>query len=370
MTRGHARTLGTLTAMLCLAVGGCRRDPYQEAYLDRLYSQQRALEDKLNDLDYEHAIAVEELAEERAKNEELRSQSGAARRSPSTRPGRGSAPLPESGDEEGDDSPPTLTPPMIEQGEPFDPASGRRRQNGRQNGEPKAMTTSTGGGGGLKEKITSPAGGPSDPRVTHIVLNPYRTQGHDFDGQPGDDGIALSFEPRNATDQFVPAAGPVSIVVIDPEAGESGRVARWDFTAKEVAERLAASGDAPSDGIEFKLPWPKDPPSRAQLRVFVRYTSEDDNRFETNRAIFLNLPGQFSHRWTPKSARPMQEGAVDIAERPAPPSSRAPEKQRLAKAPEKVEPGVADQEPADREPDAEPASPAKPLSRPQWQPFR
>jgi hypothetical protein len=370
MTRGYTRIFGALAAMLCLAAGGCRRDPYKDAYLDVVYSQQRALEDKLNNLDYEHAIAVEELAEARAKNDELREELGrpGSRRTPASRPSRGTD-SPRDTDE-GDDSPPALTPPMIERGEPFEPASRRSRQ--------RAMTTSTGGGSDLNKPPTAPA----NSRVTHIVLNPYRTQGHDFDGQPGDDGIALSFEPRNALDQFVPSAGPVSIVVVDPEAGEAGRIARWDFTAEEIAERLAASGDeSPSGGIDFKLPWPKDPPTRAQLRVFVRYTGESDERFETNRAIFLNLPGQFSHRWTPKSARPMQEGAVDVgdvADRPAAPRSMAPAKERLARTPEIDPPTGAEEGTGDSERGPEPQppakplanSPAKPLERPQWKPFR
>ena len=368
MTRKDALSLGALAATLCVAVGGCQRDPREEAYLDRLYSQQRALEDKLNDLDYEHAIAVEELAEERGKNEELRAQldRGPSRRTPSTgpRPSRGSDASPAPG--ESDETPPTLTPPNIEQGEPFDPASGRKRS--------RAMTTSTAGGSGLKESATAQSRETLAQSVTHIVLNPYRTQGHDFDGEPGDDGIELSLEPRDANDRFIAASGALAIVVVDPEAGQNGRVARWDFTAEQVAERLAASSEG---GIDFKLPWPKEPPKRAQLRLFARFTNEKGESYKADRAIFINLPGQFSHRWTPKSSRPMQEEAIEVAERP-----KAPPRERDREPGENERSEVRGQRPAKPEPAADsplapkkdpaPADdlPPKPLARPEWKPFR
>ena len=57
---------------------------------------------------------------------------------------------------------------------------------------------------------------PLDPRVTHIVVNPFLTTGHDFDHKAGDDGVSVVIEPRNADDRFVPISGSISIAVIDP----------------------------------------------------------------------------------------------------------------------------------------------------------
>ena len=81
-------------------------------------------------------------------------------------------------------------------------------------------------------EIISPK--PGDKKVTHLFLNPL-SGGADFDGQPGDDGLRVVIEPRNATDEFVPEAGALSVVLLDPERqGESARVARWD---SDVASR-------------------------------------------------------------------------------------------------------------------------------------
>ena len=363
MTRGFALLLATGLAALTVA-GGCRRDPDLDAYLNVLYSQQRALEDRLNDLSHEHALAVDELAAAEAKNEELLRELGRdgddrpapARRERPARPND----LPEPDSDP--DSPPTLTPPMIEEGEEYTPTSGRKR---RVRVEP--ANTSAERGPGLNAASQN-RGQPADTQVTHIVLNPYLTQGHDFDGEPGDDGVSVAIEPRNGGDAYVAAPGKVSIVVIDPEAGEQGRIARWDFEAEEIARRLQSSGG--QQGIELKLKWPKAPPTRASLRLFARYTNEAGERFEADRPIFLNLPGQFSHRWTPKSSRPVQDLLPDrseaLVERAPPRSARAPAEppvERQAKLPEFKTPAP----PPAAAP--QPTAPA-PLTRPQWRPVR
>lgn len=318
-----------LLSAVCAIAGGCRRDPHMDAYLNVLYSQQRALEDRLNDLSYEHAAAVDELAAAEEKNRQLLRELG---RDDSVTPSRRPRSTPPSDETEPDETP-ELTPPMIEQGEPFTPT-------GRQARGVRAAPASTsaargpvlnGNGPGLNGNRRQPnprsdgqgrgasPSPPSDTRVTHIVLNPYLTQGHDFDGQPGDDGIALAVEPRNAADEYVPAAGKLSVVVIDPAVeDDSGRIARWDFETDEIARRLERESE---QGIVLRLPWPKAPPTRAELKVFVRYVSADEQKLEANRPLYLNLPGQFSHRWTPKSSRPAQDLEPEQLEALAAPTS-------------------------------------------------
>ena len=140
----------------------------------------------------------------------------------------------------------------------------------------------------------------ADKNVTHIHLSGLHTCGMDLDHQPGDDGLSILIEPRNAANQFVPLAAPVSVVVLDPSKnGEDARLARWDFTAAEAAEKIT-KGD--KRGIHLQLPWPAKPPASARLEVFVRYETPEGKKLQGEKEVFIALPGQFSQRWTPRPA--------------------------------------------------------------------
>jgi hypothetical protein len=183
-----------------------------------------------------------------------------------------------------------------------------------------------------------------DPRVTHLHLNPTLTGGNDFDQQPGDDGISILIEPRNRHDQYVPQAGAVSIVVIDPaQPNESARIARWDFDLSATQQKLQSSRAA--DGIHLELPWPAKAPAHNRLKLFVRYETADGRKLQTDREIFVALPGEISQRWTPRAAvadaatadaspqTPAQPPATVAVKEPAPepakPASAAPSKAKL-----------------------------------------
>jgi hypothetical protein len=163
---------------------------------------------------------------------------------------------------------------------------------------------------------------PADTRVTHVSLNPLLTGGADFDRQPGDEGLSIVLEPRNAADQYVPQAGAVSIVVLDPaKQGEAARIARWDFTLSATQQKLQTASVA--KGIQLEMPWPASPPTTNQLKVFVRYETADGRRLQTDREIFITPPGQVVQRWTPRPAdRPRAETAA--VGPPAPAAAPAP----------------------------------------------
>lgn len=142
---------------------------------------------------------------------------------------------------------------------------------------------------------------PSDPKVTHIHLNPLMTGGADFDGQPGDEGLSVLIEPRNAADEFVPQAGAVSVVVLDPaKEGDAARVARWDFTLSAAQQKLATASAA--SGIQLEMPWPASPPANNKLKLFVRYEGPDGRQLVTDRDIYITPPGQITRSWTPRPA--------------------------------------------------------------------
>lgn len=140
----------------------------------------------------------------------------------------------------------------------------------------------------------------TDKVVTHIHLNPLQTCSADFDHAPGDDGITVLIEPRNGANQYVPVAGTISVVVLDPKkSGEDARLARWDFSPAETADKIQQGA---TRGIQLKLPWPAKPPENARLDVFVRYETPDGTKLQAEKEVVVALPGQFSQRWTPRPA--------------------------------------------------------------------
>lgn len=141
-----------------------------------------------------------------------------------------------------------------------------------------------------------------DTRVTTVFINPFQTTGIDLDQQPGDDGIMLLCEPRNEAGQFVPQAGEMTVVVLDPAIeGEAARVARWDLSKNDVAQRILDA--RPERGVKVQLKWPKERPQHGKLKMFVRYRTTDGRQVEATSDVFISLPGELSQRWTPRQQR-------------------------------------------------------------------
>ena len=205
---------------------------------------------------------------------------------------------------------------------------------------------------------------PADTKVTHLFLNPLLTGGADFDRQPGDEGLTVVIEPRNAGDEYVPQAGAVSIVVLDPSRqDESARIARWDFTLTATQEKLQTASAA--RGIKLEMPWPASPPTANQLKLFVRYETADGRRLQTERDIYITPPGQVVSRWTPRPAdrlRPAETATA--APLPRLPSEQSPSEAdppaAIATAPPKL---LAPRPAADDKPTGK-------LSAPKWSPSR
>lgn len=305
----YARIFLITAAAATLALTGCRNDAFVNAQVDTMRAEYLALEN-----DY-FALEDEYLAQ--------RAELEACRGGKKTKSGETSSDGTPSGDDSSSDSdsegfaPPNIefgTPgaPEIEFGTPVDPSE-------LQPDDPQSERASPSEGAGFAEPIDPevilPAVEeinyvePTDKHVTHIVVNPYLTTGHDFDSKPGDDGIALLVEPRNGDDQLVPVAGKISIVVLDPALeGDAARVARWDFSTEEAARRVK-TGDDRNPGLSFKLPWPGASPEHSKLHVFVRMESDEGKTLEDDSEFYVILPGQFSQRWTPIShpSRPDRE---------------------------------------------------------------
>jgi hypothetical protein len=345
-----------VVALLLMQAWGCapgrrRHDAYQEM----LDAEKRYLEDQLYDLQYEYGVLQDQHQSTLRENEALR-RTLQDRKTPGA-PGRETptddAPVPPSGLDD-------LAPPQIELGPPSEP--------GRPSVEPPAITPPG-------ELIPGPSARPDmdaippasssedfpsaqeeliDPRITHLYLNPLATGGADLDNQPGDDGVSLLIEPRNAADKYVAMAGPLSVVVLDPaKQDEAARLARWDFSVDEVRERMA--GSLLSKGIHLQLPWPQERPQATRLHLYVRYMTPEGARLEADREIFVEPPGHVSTRWTPHA------GGHDAAVLPSD-----------AELPSEIPPAAAFPRISPRAATSPPPGPAASdnTARPQWRPYR
>ena len=134
-------------------------------------------------------------------------------------------------------------------------------------------------------------------RVQSLRLVPELTGPYNPDGQPGDEGITVGLAPLDARGQLVPAAAPISIVLIDPAISDaSGRVARWDLTA----EQIAALSQTLSEGESLRLAfvWPKQTPQHKRLHLFVRYVTADGRKLQADMPLEVDIQAQQMHLLT------------------------------------------------------------------------
>ncbi len=129
-----------------------------------------------------------------------------------------------------------------------------------------------------------------------VTLNRDATGGYDADGRPGDDGVVVALEPRDAKGNRIDAPASVNVAVIDPTLpGDEARVARWDFLPEQTAQMFR--GDGVGRSMYVQAAWPKQPPKHRQLNLHVRYVTSDGRKFEVKQAITVALPGEKVARW-------------------------------------------------------------------------
>jgi len=191
--------------------------------------------------------------------------------------------------------------------------------------------------------------GADNRQVARITLNGLFTGGYDADGHPGDEGVAASIEPRDARGRLIAAAAPVSVVLLDPaEQGQSARIARWDFSAEEIAAMSQAAQG--TEGIHLAMDWPDSPPAHGRLHLFVRYTTDDGRKLEADQEIAVDIHGRQTRRWKATSPQTRPAEPIRAAARPTRRADPVPLRARP------VEPAVEPSEPTRR--------------RPTWSPYR
>ena len=124
-------------------------------------------------------------------------------------------------------------------------------------------------------------------QITHLVINPGKTECFDGDGDGTTDGLAIVFEPRDGDERLVTAAGDVTISAFDPAGGggtgEGACIAKWEIASADALAHFRRTSRA--RGLHFRLPWQGTPPAADHVRLFVRLTTFDGQSFETDATV-------------------------------------------------------------------------------------
>jgi hypothetical protein len=193
---------------------------------------------------------------------------------------------------------------------------------------------------------------------TQLVINQRLTGGLDRDGRGGDEGLMVVVEPRDAGGHLVRAKGAVAMALLDPaESGESSRVARWDFSAQDVQHHYV--GSVLGRGLQFQLPWPGEPPKNSELRLYVRFITEDGQKLNAELPIDVRPPA--SKGWAPNHNASRPGSRLKSA-----PRYEAPRAQRTDNG-YSTEPRAELDRGAD---DVERGQRAAQPQRPTWKPYR
>jgi len=185
-------------------------------------------------------------------------------------------------------------------------------------------------------------------QVARVLVNRALTGGIDVDGQPGDEGLLVVVEPRDAKDRYLAAPAEITVVVLDPEADE--RIARWEYTAAETAELFHDSSFG--RGIQLEMGWPDDSPPGRNLHVFVRYTTADGRKLEVDQPIRVE---------------PRPESVAGWTSGPAQAARGVGEQSQMAASPRRPAPADPANQP---DPDTRSPRTATRFQRPNWSPER
>jgi hypothetical protein len=140
-------------------------------------------------------------------------------------------------------------------------------------------------------------------RISHLVVNPARTECFDADGDGVAEGLALVVEPRDADERLVTAAGDVVVFVNDPavpqgaglvpaeptDPGEGGCIARWDIPEAEAQGHFRRTSRA--RGLHFLLRWPGPPPQSSTVHVHVVMTTFDGSVHRVDVPVSVHSSG-------------------------------------------------------------------------------
>lgn len=122
----------------------------------------------------------------------------------------------------------------------------------------------------------------ADARPVRLEVNTRSTSCFDADGDGRSDGVAVTFEPRDADERLVPASGSVSITVFDaadPTAVLGGATLSTDQAAAEFRPTTRRRG------VHVPVRWTAGPPAGDHVRVVVQVTAAEGAVLETDATI-------------------------------------------------------------------------------------
>ena len=289
-----------LGTMLSAVFAGCQHGARNDAYMELMGAQRRALEDRIYDLEFDSEEMEEELKRLQKENQRMRQQLDGS--SEGFIPGLGVDPGPPR-----NNIPQGIPRIKIDPGTPMDEPPHKNPEPSEDDNFELLPAP--------KNSATSAQADPRSVIVSHIVLNPKHTGFTSFDEQNNNDGVVVSLEPRNRHDEYVTQSGSISIVVLDPaQTGQSARIARWDISHDDVRRILATPSE--STGIMLELAWPGDPPKSSELLLFVRYETADGRTFETHTRITSKPTGITSQETAPKTFQTSPESSPVLPEQP------------------------------------------------------
>ncbi len=325
---GMKRRTYLLIVIAAVALGGCRSDVHrellerelrwQEEEIDHLEDHVIEYKRRLASLQRENAALREKLAAATARAQPEDRDDAASRRR-KTRPPAVDGEPPEV--EMGDQAAPPNGPPeraapgaAMPEGEPAElpqedsgelPALEPLNEEGDSTGQP---ATEPGRNHSSADSGTLPNTAPRMNRaqatssaIHRIVLNREGTHGYDADGQPGDDGIRVVVEPRDRQGRIVHEPGELHIELYAPTTEGEIPVARWIFTSDQTARRLAGTPDG--QGMEYILRWPASPPPQRQVKLYVRYLTQNGAELSTEQALVVAPPAAAARRSPPPGSR-------------------------------------------------------------------
>ena len=122
---------------------------------------------------------------------------------------------------------------------------------------------------------------------TEIIVNRSMTSGQDVNDSPGDDGLNLLLQTKDANGQIVLQGGELTVSLIDPKQRQ--RVGFWRFLAGETELFFVDKNEA-TDGILLHLPWGESVPRRARLLVHVSFVTPDGRTLTTSSDVLIKPP--------------------------------------------------------------------------------
>ena len=122
---------------------------------------------------------------------------------------------------------------------------------------------------------------------TEIIVNRSMTAGQDVNDSPGDDGLNLLLQTKDANGQIVLHGGELTVSLIDPKQRQ--RVGFWRFLAGET-ELFFVDKNENTDGILLHLPWGESVPRRARLLVHVSFVTQDGRTLTTSSDVLIKPP--------------------------------------------------------------------------------